>query len=635
MHLTLKNFRSFSSAEFDLSDDFVLLSGRSGSGKTTIIMGIMFALTGEGKKLMKHGAKTCKVTLVIEDLTIVRTKTPNRLQVFNGCFKYEDKLAQSMIDSRFKNVHLGYVSQRLYKSFILMSPSDKVKYIEAIILDKEFVCKMQQKCKDLIKYRRRQTDMFKKEKDTRESVLEDMKCDAAPSDDREPLRPTDSIDSLMEDKKSIERNILSVQSNAERKAAIDQLREEIANTNTIDVSVEEITRQRILASKRENYTKLLKTLDSMPKPGVAGASISEIDNKIEDMKLLINLNTNIENLEGVEDDLYNITRDMENLAIQYRCPSCASSIGLLHDTLILMSSSDGRDVDPVSYDLFKAMDDRKRVLQNDANRLRHMIECREKVLCCYEKGVDPSKKRKLLQDQKEILIAYNDQKRKCEEAKIDDDDGETPTYDVKDVKLFLEKQEKQKMLDRLERNFAPSKYTLEELNDQLKKIEASISLFHWTKVRAAAEKMKEYELSTSTAVELQTIVSEAERAVIRETIETLNVYVQSYLTKFAPNVNVDLVFDDLKLTTDVFIDGHESDINSLSGGEVARVILAFTLALAEMNDIKFLMLDESVASLDQDTTTTVIETIKNNFSGKVICVAHQTMKGIFDRVIEL
>jgi DNA repair exonuclease SbcCD ATPase subunit len=149
------------------------------------------------------------------------------------------------------------------------------------------------------------------------------------------------------------------------------------------------------------------------------------------------------------------------------------------------------------------------------------------------------------------------------------------------------------------------------------------------------DNIKEYERTTSIAVKLQAIVAEAERIAVSETIDTLNLYVQSYLTRFADNIQVDLVFDGSKLTTDVIVNGHDADISTLSGGEIARVILAFTLALAEIHDINLLMLDESMASLDQDTTTTVIETIRTNYSGKVICIAHQTMTGIFDHVIEL
>ena len=50
----------------------------------------------------------------------------------------------------------------------------------------------------------------------------------------------------------------------------------------------------------------------------------------------------------------------------------------------------------------------------------------------------------------------------------------------------------------------------------------------------------------------------------------------------------------------------ECDMQYLSGGEKARVILAFTLALSEMFNTPLLLLDESTANLDQQSSMKVI-----------------------------
>ena len=82
--------------------------------------------------------------------------------------------------------------------------------------------------------------------------------------------------------------------------------------------------------------------------------------------------------------------------------------------------------------------------------------------------------------------------------------------------------------------------------------------------------------------------------------------------------------------------GMECDLNMLSGGELARIILAYTLALSEIFNTPLLMLDECTASLDQDLTSDVFETIKDNFKGKlVLIVAHQIITGTFDNVIKV
>ena len=80
----------------------------------------------------------------------------------------------------------------------------------------------------------------------------------------------------------------------------------------------------------------------------------------------------------------------------------------------------------------------------------------------------------------------------------------------------------------------------------------------------------------------------------------------------------------------------ECDTSMLSGGELSRVILAYTLALGEMFNMPLMLLDECTASLDQDMTTVVFNSIRDNFSGKLILIiAHQVITGTFDKTIML
>ena len=74
----------------------------------------------------------------------------------------------------------------------------------------------------------------------------------------------------------------------------------------------------------------------------------------------------------------------------------------------------------------------------------------------------------------------------------------------------------------------------------------------------------------------------------------------------------------------------------LSGGELSRVVLAFSLALGEMFNTPLMMLDECTASLDEELTGIVMEGIEENFTGKlVIIIAHQIIEGGFSKVIKM
>jgi excinuclease UvrABC ATPase subunit len=140
-------------------------------------------------------------------------------------------------------------------------------------------------------------------------------------------------------------------------------------------------------------------------------------------------------------------------------------------------------------------------------------------------------------------------------------------------------------------------------------------------------------------------ILEAESIAITSIVESINTHAKVYLDKFfeddpiivrlqafkhvkktiKPQINIEIEYKDM-----------DCDLQMMSGGEMARVVLAYTLALAEMFNTPLLLLDECTASLDQETTSDVFDAIKENFNGKLtIIVAHQVVTGIFDRSIDL
>ena len=100
MRIRLKNFRCYEDETFDFGKSgLALLSGSSGKGKSTILMGIHFALFGIGTKVTAYGKTSCMVEMEFDDLKIIRTKRPNRL-VVNDI--YEDDTAQEIINKKFE-----------------------------------------------------------------------------------------------------------------------------------------------------------------------------------------------------------------------------------------------------------------------------------------------------------------------------------------------------------------------------------------------------------------------------------------------------------------------------------------------------------------------------------------------------
>lgn len=141
-------------------------------------------------------------------------------------------------------------------------------------------------------------------------------------------------------------------------------------------------------------------------------------------------------------------------------------------------------------------------------------------------------------------------------------------------------------------------------------------------------------------------ILEAESIAILNVISSINTHVQQYLDLFFPADPIVVRLSPFKETKkkaskpqinlEIDYKGMEADITMLSGGELSRVILAYTLALSEIFNTPLILLDECTASLDQDLTSTVLEGIKKNFPDKmIIIIAHQVVSGEFDRQIAL
>ena len=146
MKLILKNFKCHRDKEIDFGDTgLTLITAPSGFGKTSLFEAIHFALYAKGRKLVSQGAKSCSVTLIFEDLKIIRSTNPSRLIVDLISLRsnprsglnpqsglYEDAVAQEIIYKKFGKLFntSGYIEQNSLNSFIVMSPTDKIEFLE-------------------------------------------------------------------------------------------------------------------------------------------------------------------------------------------------------------------------------------------------------------------------------------------------------------------------------------------------------------------------------------------------------------------------------------------------------------------------------------------------------------------------
>lgn len=214
--------------------------------------------------------------------------------------------------------------------------------------------------------------------------------------------------------------------------------------------------------------------------------------------------------------------------------------------------------------------------------------------------------------------------------------------------------------DDLEKKKKEAEKEFLDLEDKKKKHEKNLKdIENWEKYQSNLENYRGWELKVeelesmekiarneyASATRLKDKILEAESIAMLNIIDSINTHARVYLDCFFPSepISVNLqTFKETKKSTkpqiniEIEYKGMEADLNMLSGGELSRVILAYTMALAEMFNTPLLLLDECTASLDQDLTETVFNAIRENFNGKMtLLIAHQVVTGTFDKIIKL
>lgn len=266
MKLILTNFRCYTEQEFEIQEnDLTLISGQSGVGKSTIFSAIIFALFGTGTKLVTQGKSTCKVILHIEKhgLIITRTKKPNRLVLEKTSTKkgreqsliakgkrqsYEDAEAQVIINNIYGETYTktSYIDQNNANSFLLLTPMEKLKFLENFSMKDIDINSIKKKVKDNI----HNFEIKYKECSSARSILENMFKEA-----KVPNPPNEVTREKNPDK--IKGKIGSLKSNHEKcKTNIKKLTESVKNHTNIKHGLEK---------DLINYNNKLDKIDAIQK----------------------------------------------------------------------------------------------------------------------------------------------------------------------------------------------------------------------------------------------------------------------------------------------------------------------------------------------------------------------------------
>lgn len=773
MKIVLKNFRCYENREFDFGDSgLTLLSGQSGAGKSTILMAIKYAITGEGRKLVSHGKTSCSVELSINDMKIKRTSRPNRL-VLNDM--YEDDAAQAIIDKEFGKVFdsVSYISQNTRDSFVSMSPSEKLEFLERFALDGVDIGELKGRCLNAkkaasldlngvssqlsllrekfkgveepplipfpIKCKDREKAIKNEEVRLKNSNILIKRCE------KKALELEKTISKLEGTEKSLE-NFKNLYSKTNEK--LELLKRKLEENEYIgDGEFAEIEREYKLAEKQRKILDLRKKLEEEEvrlndlktvEEDTKRKTIETLENGLKDIpyttvELEENVEITEENLELLLEekrlrsglcDVKSLERTLEEkekllenkrytLSIGkevYTCPCCKVVLRIRENKLIegseIVTPSENEksvikrlevEIKEITEKIFKTREIEKKLSEIDTEGLDEETLSKEldefQTLLKKRRGLEAelkfakssvsSKAIQAIQKEVERLgemvrtageitilsrtedelreIYYREMKLKTERGDIErgvereNESANAYKKNIEEIEIEIGK------IDGLEEDLKNARGEIEEHINQREKSEGLLKEIErwresqrererWVKekeeIKTLEEKENVYTKKCAAMNLLQAKILEAESIAISNMIQSINSHAQIYLDCFFPDTPISVRLKSFKETKsanskpqiniEVDYKGMDCDINSLSGGEYSRVVVAFTLALAEIFNTPFLLLDESTASLDQELTTAVIEGLKENFPEKlVVLIAHQVVQGMFNQIVQL
>jgi len=746
MKIRLKNIKCYEDTTFDFGGGGIaLLTGASGKGKSSIIQGIHFALFGSGSKIQSFGCTSCSVELEFDGIKVIRSKGPGKLTVTKGDLTVEGDEAQHIINTKFGDAFevTGYIPQNAVRSFILMSATDKLSFLETFAFQGTDLVGMKKRCKEQIQAKHIELTEATAKLEAIVEVAGEVEepewldfpipvknnnFEKAARNERVRLKNVqtritkcnDELAALSDLHTKVSYNMAEI---SRTDAQIDEVNDLISGIVVDDVS--DLRRElKFMESNRERtrLEDLKKDLDNMKhvedeatKNLLTEAESElwltyeegEVREMISETQSLVNDITRLERLKrGAPHDRSQFELETELKAARnyelsksyHSCPKCTARVRLVDGKLTSAPpTSDEKQPTETIDELQRMMLVRKEIdgiesqyeddlpsledTKNDLIYLKQYLSnnlANQKIVDENKVGVYSGSVNLLDKKVKALTVALpppsniSQSTSGLTEKEIRDaverSDGCANELGHAESRLRRLTETKERYIRQLDDNLLGDveadqeqlRTTLDKHRLDLSKHESNcVAIEGWNKRKEELSKFNEWNDKISHLEEIENKcreeytavlmlrdkILEAESIAMVNLVGSINTHARVYLDDFFEEDPIVVTLTAFKKTKsgvkpqismDIEYKGMECDLQMLSGGEMSRIVLAYTLALAEMFNSPLLLLDECTSSLDQDTTNHVFDSIKENFNGKLtIIVAHQVVTGIFDRTVNL
>lgn len=681
----LHNIRSYIKQRIEFPLGSTLLAGDIGSGKSTILLGIEFALFGilrgalEGDALLRHGSNSGSVILELEidkkNIVIKRAlkRTRNGINQDYGFISIDGiktegtplELKAQVLELLGYPMELGRSKDLIYR-FTVYTPQEDMKRI--LSEDKELRLETLRKVFQIDKYKRlrenaeivlRELKNIRKEKLIRfESLDEEQKRKLDLEKRFEDISSQckdleNELNSVVENKASLEKSLKAIEAEF---LFFHELRTKLGS---IMASVQEKTRLKSTLEREcklsqeslENKGKRLENSSGLKK------TIQELSEKI---KYKEKIKVHIEELEGSMQNIQRAISQHETLIKEAKnrkkeietldkCPMCEQIVNAAHkENITKRESSLISELE--SHAIFSQAE-RKRIesqLKAVKQHLNDIIEA-EKVLARLnaEDKIVSDLSAEIMSLKERLKINYKQMEDLA--AELENLSAEKVSIDLRfrdyeDIALkqrnFREKlenvldKEKELLVNKamLTKEAENVKKIIDELNNEIEKMEKS-----------KEEASKLLEKLTWLSNYFIPVLDLIERNVMLKTHSQFDEYFKNWFSILMEDEAITARLDE-EFTPLIEQDGYEVSVDNLSGGEKTSCALAYRLALAKVvNDIvspiktqDLIILDEPTDGFSTEQLDRIKDVLEQLHFGQVIIVSHEPkMESFVDNIIRL
>ena len=672
--LKLKNIRSYENLDIEFPLGSTLLAGDIGTGKSTILLAIEFALFGVRRKhlsassLLRHGKKEGEVELKFnvegKDIIIKRKLKRGKEEIKQeaGYIITNDiKKEGTHIELKTQILSiLGYPQDLVSKSrdlvyrYTVYTPQEQMKQI--ILEEKEIRLDTLRKVFNIDKYKtiRENSQIFigelKERRKRYEGQVEDL-------EEKNKLKREREQEALKWDKElqEITPKVEKVKKEVkEKKELIEKTEKQIGEYNKIkkELELEELRLKNSL-EKRQNNAKEIEKLNSETEKIRQDLEKQEIKNLEEFLILIKDKETQLSffqktileinrKLSEFETRIRHSSQTKEKVTQLDKCPLCLQNVAEEHKKSIHQ-----REESLISElnEHIKAHKEQEEKNKNETKKIeRELDELRKKqaeikaILIKKESLKEKENKIKILNEEQETIKQHigkiNIKKiglnKQIEELK----DIEKDYRKIKQE--FDEMQKKERVLEINKRELEVKKEGVtklvtileEEIN---KKLDIKKSL---NKISQYQNWLEEYFIN---------LMGTIEKHVMLQVYREFNELFQQWFNILIEDETLNVRLDD-EFTPIIEQNGYETYIENLSGGERTAVALAYRLALNKViNDIigeiktkDILMLDEPTEGFSTEQLDKIRIVLEQLNIKQIIIVSHETkIESFVDNVIRI